>query len=224
MIADIIIVLIIVLFIIIGVKRGIARTILNIAGLFVTYIFASYLSDFLAQLAYDTFLKQTVANNINEFITTNGLDYAASNCLGALPDWANAIVSAVVSLFGGSCEQFVQSIDAQASIALSSSAEAIEKTVEVAAVAVFAMILLIVLFILIFIIVKKLIRLVLKVFKAPVLKQVNGLFGGVLGAAEGILCAWIAVNVFYTVAFLSAPELLTNALVNGRLYSLLCMA
>ena len=224
MIADIIIALIIVLFIIIGVKRGIARTILNIVGLFATYMFASYLSKLLAQLVYNTFLKQTVVNNINEFIAVNGLDYAASNCLGALPDWANAIVSAIVSLLGGSCEQFAQSIDSQATIALSSSAENIETAVETAAVAVFAMILLIVLFIVIFIILKKLIRLVLKVFKAPVLKQVNGLFGGVLGAAEGILCAWIAVNVFYTVAFLSAPELLTNALVNGRLYSLLCMA
>ncbi len=224
MLADIIIIAIIVLFIIIGIRRGLARTILNVLGIFITYICAGWASEILARILYNSFLKETVVNNINEFITVNGVDYAVSNCFSALPDWAYSIVSAVVSLFGGSFDQFERGILSSTTEAVTGASSAIEATVESVVVAVFGIILLIVLFILILILVKKLIKLVLKVFDAPVLKQVNRFFGGILGAIEGLLCAWIAVNVFYVIAMLTAPELLSNSLVCGALYEFFCIA
>jgi uncharacterized membrane protein required for colicin V production len=217
MIADLIIIAIIVLFIVIGARRGLARTVLGLLGLMITYFAANALSEFLSQVIYDAFIKETVANNINSFITTNGLDYAVDNCFTALPDWAYAIVSAFVSIFGG---DFATSLNANN--AISSASSAVETTVETVSVGVFQILLLLILFIIIYIIVKRLVRLALKLFNAPIIKQLNRFCGGVLGAAEGVLFAFIVVNVFNIVMLLTNPNLLNDSLLNGTLFQLLC--
>ena len=106
MITDIIIVAVIVLFAAIGVKRGLAKTILNIAGLVLAAISAYYLSSFLSQLIYDAFIKQTVINNIQQIIEQNGIDYALSNCLEAVPQWINGILSFIIGIFGMSLNEY----------------------------------------------------------------------------------------------------------------------
>ena len=74
------------------------------------------------------------------------------------------------------------------------------------------------------IIVKKLIRVVLRIFNIPVIIQVNQSFGGVLGALEGILFVWLAVNIFYVIMFFSNPEVTANSLVAGNLFKFFCIA
>lgn len=217
MITDIIIVAVIVLFAAIGVKRGLAKTILNIAGLVLAAISAYYLSSFLSQLIYDAFLKQTVINNIQQIIEQNGIDYALSNCLEALPQWINGILSFIIGIFGMSLNEYQNQLVLSSDFS-SSTSQAVENVLAPVVSSVFGMILLVILFILIFIIVKKLIKHISRVFNIPVVKQINQLLGGIFGLAEGLLIVFIAVNIFVIVTEFSNPALLNNELFSGAVF------
>lgn len=216
MLTDIIIVAIIILFIIIGVRRGIARTILGIVGLFVTYAVAAGLSKWLSPLIYNSFLEQTVTENVNSCLSSYGFDYLLDNSISALPQW----IRWLVSLFGGSSENVTQYVSQSVSSAQANATQVITQTLGALAVSALQIVLLVLLFIIVYIIVRKLIKLVSKVFKAPVLRQVNGFFGGVLGAINGVLVVWIAVNVFCVIAQMTANDIISNELIDGTLFRL----
>lgn len=217
MITDIIIVAVIVLFALIGVKRGIAKTILNLAGLVLTAISAYYLSSFLSQFIYDSFLKQTVITNIQQIIEQNGIDYALNNCLEAVPQWINGILSFFAGIFGVSLDEFESQLIIPSDIS-SSTSQVVESAVAPVVTSVLSIIFVIVLFIIIFIIVKKLIRLASGVFNIPVIKQINQLLGGIFGLAEGLLVVFIAVNIFDIVTGYTNPALLSNELFSGAIF------
>lgn len=222
MIIDIIIIAVIVLFTAIGVKRGLAKTLLNLAGLVVTAISAYYLSSFLSQLIYDSFLKQTVINNIQQIIEQNGIDYALSNCLEAVPQWINGILSFIIGIFGMSLSEYQNLLVPSSSFSTSTS-QAVETVVGPVVTSVFGMILLFVFFIIILIIVKKLVKLISKVFNIPVVKQINQLLGGVFGLAEGLVIVFIAVNIFDIVTFFTNPALLNNELFDSAIFKFFSM-
>ena len=217
MITDIIIVAIVVLFTVIGVKRGLAKTLLNLAGLVLTAISAYYISSFLSQLIYDAFLKQTIITNIQQIIEQNGIGYALSNCLEAVPQWINGILSFIVGIFGMSLSEYQNQL-ALSSDFSSSTSQAVENVLAPVVTSVFGMLLLIVLFIIILIIVKKLVKLISKVFNIPVIKQINQLLGGIFGLAEGLLVVFIAVNIFTVVTEFSNPSLLNSELFSGAIF------
>lgn len=214
MLSDIIIIAIIVLFIVIGVKRGIARTILGIIGLFVTYAAANIMSEWLSQLIYNSFLEETVIENINFYMDSYGLSYLIDNSMTVLPEW----ISWLVSLFGGGSENVSRCVLQTDDFSSGNASRVISETIETMTVSAIKVILMIILFIVIFILVKKLVRLVSKVFKAPVLKQINCFFGGVLGAVNGVLFVWIAVNLVCLMAQISANDIMSNELINGSLF------
>ena len=223
MITDIIIVAVIVLFALIGVKRGIAKTILNLAGLVITAISAYYLSSFLSQFIYDSFLKQTVITNIQQIIEQNGIDYALNNCLEAVPQWINGILSFFAGIFGVSLDEFESQLIIPSDIS-SSTSQVVESAVAPVVTSVLSIIFVIVLFIIIFIIVKKLIRLALGVFNIPVIKQINQLLGGIFGLAEGLLVVFIAVNIFDIATGYTNPALLSNELFCGAIFKFFSMS
>lgn len=217
MIVDIIIIAIVVLFVIIGVKRGLAKTILNLAGLVLTAVSAYYISSFLSQLFYDMFIKQTVITNTQQIIEQNGIDYAVSNCLEAVPQWVNGIISFIVGAFGISLNEFQNQITVPANIS-SSASQVIESVLAPVVTSVLSIILVIILFIIILIIVKKLVKLVLRIFNIPVIKQINQFLGGIVGLAEGLLIVFIAVNIISMAAGFSNPDLLSNGMFNGGIF------
>lgn len=216
MLADIIIAAIIVLFIIIGVKRGIARTILGIIGWFVTYVLANGLSKWLSQVIYDSFLEQTVIENVNGYMSSYGLDYLLDNSISVLPDW----ISGLLSLFGGSSETVARYVSQTDDFSALNAAGIVSEALETMTVSAMKIIMMIVLFIVIYILVRKLISLAAKLFEAPVLRQVNGFFGGVLGAVNGVLCVLIFVNVFCLIAQITANDITSNELIDGVLFRL----
>ena len=222
MISDIIIIATIVLFIIIGVKRGIAKTLLNLAGLIFTAIAAYYLSSFLAQLVYDSFLKQTIISNLEQIIEQKGAEYAVMNSFEAVPKWITAITTLFIGLFGVSLEEFQDNMKFSKDISLS-LAQNIEATLSSVVTTVLGIILIIVLFIIILILVKKIIKLALVIFEIPVIKQINKLLGGLLGAVEGIVFLWFAINVFYAIMSFINPVLLSNSLISGQFSEFFCM-
>lgn len=224
MIADIIIIIILLLFISIGIRRGIVKTLLNVAEIVITCFASSHLSKFLAKLIYETFLKQTVSANIDSMIWSNGAEYALSNCLTALPQWAKGIVEGAVKLFNNDFWRVLFKFDDKVYTSfIGKSAEYIKNLVQELCVSVFGMILLILLFIIIFILVRKLLRPVAGVCKLPVLKQIDRFFGGLLGFVYGIIITILAVNIFYAVVIMPNPQFAQSEMLNGNIFKLLCI-
>lgn len=223
MIADIIIIALIVIFAIIGFKRGIAKTLLNIAGLLVSAISAYYLSSIVAQFVYDTFLQQTVVTNIEQLIQDKGMEYAIANSFEAVPQWISGVISFIVGLFGITLNEFEQNMNVTQNITIS-VAHTIEGALSSVIVTAIGVIIAILLFIIIFIIVKKLIRLVLNVFRVPVIKQVNQLLGCLLGGVEGMIFVWFAVNLFYAIMLFTDPSAIQSGMVTGEVFKFFCVA
>ena len=78
MVADIIIIAVFALLFFIDFKRGIAITILNVAGLALTGFLAYHISNFLASWVYTAFVQQTLTTNLQQMIDTQGINSALS--------------------------------------------------------------------------------------------------------------------------------------------------
>uniref|UniRef100_UPI004027B5A1 hypothetical protein n=1 Tax=Ruminococcus bromii TaxID=40518 RepID=UPI004027B5A1 len=72
--------------------------------------------------------------------------------------------------------------------------------------------------IIIFIIIKILVKKLARVFKIPVVKQINELLGGVLGLAEAAILVFFAVNIFSGVLEFSNPEMLNSPIISGAVF------
>lgn len=223
MIADIIIVLLIILFAIIGFRRGIAKTLLNLAGLILSAICAYYLSGFIAQFVYDTFLQQSIITNIEQLIQDKGTEYAIANSLEAVPQWISGVISFIVGLFGISLNEYEQNMNVAQSIT-SSVAHSIEGALSSVIVTTLTVIFAIILFIVLFIIAKKLIKLVSNVFRIPVIKQINQLLGLLLGGIEGMVFVWFAVNLFFAIMMFTDSGMIQSNAVTGELFRFFCIA
>ena len=70
MVADIIIIAVFALLFFIDFKRGIAITILNVAGVALTGFLAYHISNFLASWVYTAFVQQTLTTNLQQMIDT----------------------------------------------------------------------------------------------------------------------------------------------------------
>ena len=68
MVADIIIIAVFALLFFIDFKRGIAITILNVAGVALTGFLAYHISNFLASWVYTAFVQQTLTTNLQQMI------------------------------------------------------------------------------------------------------------------------------------------------------------
>ena len=79
MVADIIIIAVFALLFFIDFKRGIAITILNVAGVALTGFPAYHISNFLASWVYTAFVQQTLTTNLQQMIDTQGINSAIAN-------------------------------------------------------------------------------------------------------------------------------------------------
>ncbi len=191
---------IIIIFIFIGAHRGIARGALNLIGLVLDALLSYYIAGPAAQWIYDTFFKQTVITAIQENIAAQGVSFAVDSVMSALPDWLSKAIGTVNGLTGQNIDQIAKSYTLPESQTLS-MAQSIEKVVGALAVSLLTVITALVLFVILMIIIKLIIRMILRAVNVPVIRQINKLFGAVLGAAEGIAIVWflclvLNINLF----------------------------
>ena len=103
MVADIIIIAVFALLFFIDFKRGIAITILNVAGVALTGFLAYHISNFLASWVYTAFVQQTLTTNLQQMIDTQGINSAIANSFSALPNWVMGMLGFFLSIFGFKC-------------------------------------------------------------------------------------------------------------------------
>ena len=223
MVADIIIIAVFALLFFIDFKRGIAITIVNVAGVALTGFLAYHISNFLASWVYTAFVQQTLTTNLQQMIDTQGINSAIANSFSALPNWVMGMLGFFLSIFG--LDSSVYTNDFQVpNAAAAAVSTSVENLIQPVITGMFRLVIGAVLSIIIFIIIKILVKKLAIVFKIPVVKQINKLLGGVLGLAEAAILVFFAVNIFSGVLEFSNPEMLNNPMISGAVFKFFSVA
>lgn len=223
MVADIIIIAVFALLFFIDFKRGIAITILNVAGVALTGFLAYHISNFLASWVYTAFVQQTLTTNLQQMIDTQGINSAIANSFSALPNWVMGMLGFFLSIFGLDSSVYTNDFQVSNSAATAVSAS-VENLIQLVITGMFRLVIGVVISIIIFIIIKILVKKLARVFKIPVVKQINKLLGGVLGLAEAAILVFFAVNIFSGVLEFSNPEMLNNPMISGAVFKFFSVA
>ena len=223
MVADIIIIAVFALLFFIDFKRGIAITILNVAGVALTGFLAYHISNFLASWVYTAFVQQTLTTNLQQMIDTQGINSAIANSFSALPNWVMGMLGFFLSIFGLDSSVYTNDYQVPNSAA-SAVSTSVENLIQPVITGMFRLVIGVVISIIIFIIIKILVKKLARVFKIPVVKQINKLLGGVLGLAEAAILVFFAVNIFSGVLEFSNPEMLNNPMISGAVFKFFSVA
>lgn len=223
MVADIIIIAVFALLFFIDFKRGIAITILNVAGVALTGFLAYHISNFLASWVYTAFVQQTLTTNLQQMIDTQDINSAIANSFSALPNWVMGMLGFFLSIFGLDSSVYTNDFQVPNSAAAAVSTS-VENLIQPVITGMFRLVIGVVISIIIFIIIKILVKKLARVFKIPVVKQINKLLGGVLGLAEAAILVFFAVNIFSGVLEFSNPEMLNNPMISGAVFKFFSVA
>lgn|GEM_PF-82774 len=224
MVADIIIIAVFALLFFIDFKRGIATTILNVAGVALTGFLAYHISNFLASWVYTAFVQQTLTTNLQQMIDTQGINSAIANSFSALPNWVMGMLGFFLSIFGLDSSVYTNDFQVPNSAAAAVSTSVVENLIQPVIIGMFRLVIGVVISIIIFIIIKILVKKLARVFKIPVVKQINKLLGGVLGLTEAAILVFFAVNIFSGVLEFSNPEMLNNPMISGAVFKFFSVA
>lgn len=223
MVADIIIIAVFALLFFIDFKRGIAITILNVAGVALTGFLAYHISNFLASWVYTAFVQQTLTTNLQQMIDTQDINSAIANSFSALPNWVMGMLGFFLSIFGLDSSVYTNDFQVSNSAAAAVSTS-VENLIQPVITGMFRLVIGVVISIIIFIIIKILVKKLARVFKIPVVKQINKLLGGVLGLAEAAILVFFVVNIFSGVLEFSNPEMLNNPMISGAVFKFFSVA
>ncbi len=184
MIYDIILIVIFLISIILGCRRGAAKTLINIVFAFLSYTAAIFLSDYLSNLIYNNYIKEKVVSSASSFVSQLGISSASQNISDAVSNLPITIKAA----FAFTNNDLSQTVLDAVKEAPQKALQSVESAIAPIVTAFLSFLLSILLFIIISFLLRFLImRPLLKIFKLPILKQVNIALGGILGAGEAVL-------------------------------------
>lgn len=186
---DLIFLCVLLLFTIVGVRRGFIRSAFHFLGTVIAAFLASVLGGIVAQWVFDAMFRDALVNRINEGLTeigTGGVELALQNVLSSLPDFlTRALKDAGVTV------NSLQGILAHSS---AEAAEVITDSLTPIFVSYLKVLAVIVLFFLFVLLVRPLSQIVAEIFRLPLLRQVDGLLGGVFGFLLALVALWVAVS------------------------------
>lgn len=178
MIYDIIVIAIIIISVIIGFRRGAAKSVVTLIGSFASLLVAVFLGEYLAELIYDSYLRQAIIDGVTTSVENGSKDVIGS---GVLP----AFVSFVLNLTGFDTSPFFESAAESVPTAIALGFEASAGTV---VISVLSLLLTLIINIVVYFIFRKLVlRLLLAIFKLPVIRLLNKLLGVVFSLISALL-------------------------------------
>lgn len=197
--ADAIIVVIFLLFIILGVKRGFVRSVLDLVGTLAAMLVSMWFSGMAAQWVFSTFLQESLTRQIAE-------------ALQAAPaaDAAEAVLSVVPEILRGGLEAFGITSDAINQAVAGTSGQAAAAVVAVLSpmvVSVLRGLFALVLFVFLLVIFRILSGVVCRIFRLPVLRQLDKGLGILLGVAQAALITVLLCFCAQALISVSSPWL-----------------
>ncbi len=213
MVLDIILLVIVAVLVFLGIHRGIAKTLFNLLSIFLAGVAGYFFANAGSKWIYTTF----IAHDVNESIAQS-FEQAQGNTVGIidnLPDFTKGLLT----FFNISDESIASSVNG----GINATASAIESTIASAVISILNIMLIIILFILLLIIFKFISKRLVKIFKIPVLKQINKFFGGVLGLCEGLILCYIGIIICSIIVpinseFIVSQELISQSVVFKSVY------
>ena len=197
--ADAVIVVIFLLFIILGVKRGFVRSVLDLVGTLAAMLVSMWFSGIAAQWVFSTFLQESLTRQIAE-------------ALQAAPaaDAADAVLSVVTEILRGGLEAFGITSDAINQAVAGTSGQAAAAVVAVLSpmvVSVLRGLFALVLFVFLLVIFRILSGVVCRIFRLPVLRQLDKGLGILLGVAQAALITVLLCFCAQALISVSSPWL-----------------
>lgn len=197
--ADAVIVVIFLLFIILGVKRGFVRSVLDLVGTLAAMLVSMWFSGIAAQWFFSTFLQESLTRQIAE-------------ALQAAPaaDAADAVLSVVPEILRGGLEAFGITSDAINQAVAGTSGQAAAAVVAVLSpmvVSVLRGLFALVLFVFLLVIFRILSGVVCRIFRLPVLRQLDKGLGILLGVAQAALITVLLCFCAQALISVSSPWL-----------------
>lgn len=197
--ADAVIVVIFLLFIILGVKRGFVRSVLDLVGTLAAMLVSMWFSGIAAQWVFSTFLQESLTRQIAE-------------ALQAAPaaDAADAVLSVVPEILRGGLEAFGITSDTINQAVAGTSGQAAAAVVAVLSpmvVSVLRGLFALVLFVFLLVIFRILSGVVCRIFRLPVLRQLDKGLGILLGVAQAALITVLLCFCAQALISVSSPWL-----------------
>lgn len=211
MILDIIIIAFFLIFVIIGIKRGAARTLLNLVALGVSVFLASVFGSAFAQWIYNSFFQSGIVQSLNSAMTASGASDSLQSALDAIPDY----VYSALSFAGITKDSLLSQTEHAASSSQTEIAQTIEGIISPVLTSIISFFTVIILFLLLMILLKFLIKFILNIFELPGLHMLNRMAGAVLGFAEGVIFTYLIIVLLKLVLpFAGEDFIITQQLIN----------
>lgn len=208
MILDLILLAFVIILLVTGAKRGLAKTLFNVLSLIAAALCSYWISGFLARFAYNTFMANDVANSLSD--ATGQSAQAAGDIMGSLP----GTVAGIMGIFGIDNNALINSAGGVANSAAEGAAAVTEGVIGSIVISILSFVLTIVLFFVFLFVFRRISKHLCKVFRIPVIKQLNGILGGCLGLIEGLLFAYLVVIVFGICMLIVKDFFVTEELIN----------
>ena len=205
---DIILIIVILATALMGVKKGLIRTVLDLAAVAVSLFAAAKLAQLAAGYIYNSYVRDSVINAVVERIPAGAIN-SVSQVVSALPDTAQSLIKT----FGFEIPEVSLDANATASLIVTKYVEPFLLTGMNVMCAV-----------LIFIILSFILKLIIKIadsgVKKTALKTPNLILGGVLGAAKGCVYAGVLASALMSVAALLPETNLSDAAAGSKICEL----
>lgn len=219
-ILDGIIVLLVVIAVILGYKRGFISTAVQLAGYIFAFLIALSLSTTVAEFTYDRFIGEKITESVNTAFSENAgstVSEKVDGMLETLPAFLQTALSENQEV-----QDALANIENKTENTITAVTETIvEQILRPVVVALLRFVVFLILFLLLLLVVKLLSKLVKPLTKLPLIRQVDGTLGIVLGAINGCILSVVAVTIMQliiTAGSTSGPftaENLQNSVIAG---------
>ena len=207
---DIILVVIFASFVLTAVKKGFILSLLEFAAVILALVLAYNFSPKVAETAYDGFVKEatikTIETQIEENVSLQETSTQAQLLLESIPDY----MVSVADFMGVSVDDIKQSVASSKLTSENIATELVEKIAQPIIIGALTALSFVVLAIVLLFVLKFLAQIIAKIFKIPVIKTVNKLLGGILGACKGFAVVLFICTIL-TVFFASGDNELATA-------------
>lgn len=194
---DIAVIALIAVFAFIGYRKGLVKTLLNFAGVFIALIAAFYIASPLSSFVFDTFFIDRIHNGVNKAIVNSAAD-TVTGAVAAVPDYIKKGAKALDI----NVEKVISDSDPESGVSFAEDvAETItQKVARPIVTRLLAIILFIILFVLLRVLIKVIANALNLVARLPGLNLANRTLGAVIGFAEGLLIAYVCCFAIMQIA------------------------
>lgn len=209
-ILDIILVAIFALFVFMAMKKGFVLSLLEFLAVILSFVIAFSISPILAQTTYDVAMEEklvdTVESKIDEKFSLDDTNEQAEVLLDSIPDYMVTFAGA----FDISMEDVKDEIADERFTSEGVASQLVEKIAQPIAVGALSVLFFLIVAVILLFVLKILAKMIAKIFKLPIIKSVNKVLGGVLGAFKGLAVVFFICTIL-TVFFSSGDSEISEA-------------